>query len=180
MLSEKHNGVYVEIGAFESMRTNNTYLLETKFNWSGVAFEWLEEPAKDYNLHRRNPCLQVDATTFDYLDYFVKNNFPKQIDYLQVDIDPPRDTLNCLKRLPHNEYRFSTITFEHDLYAGNEDVKEEQKELLLSLGYVLAFENVKVVVPDWPDREFEDWWIDPAIVPAEKCVGVSFQVFGPQ
>ena len=178
MLSEKQNGVYVEIGAFESVRTNNTYLLETQFNWTGVAFEWLEEPAKDYNQNRRNPCLQVDATTFDYLDYFVKNNFPKQIDYLQVDIDPPRDTLNCLKRLPHNNYRFSTITFEHDLYAGNADVKEEQKELLLSLGYVLAFENVKVVVPGWPDREFEDWWIDPEVVSEDKYVGIS--PFGPQ
>ena len=173
MLSEKQNGVYVEIGAFESMRTNNTYLLETQFNWSGVAFEWLEEPAKDYNQNRRNPCLQVDATTFDYLDYFIKHNFPKQIDYLQVDIDPPRDTLNCLKKLPHNDYRFSTITFEHDLYAGNADVKEEQKELLFSLGYVLAFENVKVVVPGFTDREFEDWWVDPLVIPEDKYVGVT-------
>jgi hypothetical protein len=177
MLDEKQDGFYVEIGAFESKKTNNTYLLETEFNWTGVAFEWLEEPAKNYNQYRKNPCIKADATTFDYLGYFVSNNFPKQIDYLQVDIDPPRDTLNSLKKLPLDEYRFSTITFEHDLYAGNQDVKEEQKELLSSLGYVLAFENVKVYVPGYPDREFEDWWIDPAVVAEEKYLGVS--PFGP-
>jgi hypothetical protein len=41
----------------------------------------------------------------------------------------------------------------------------------------LAFENVKVYVPGYPDREFEDWWIDPAVVAEEKYLGVS--PFGP-
>ena len=170
MLDEKKNGYYVEIGAFESRKTSNTYLLEGAYDWKGVALEIVLEHAREYNSNRNNPCLCADATDFDYLGYFVEHNFPKQIDYLQVDIEPASQTLKALKQVPLEHYRFSVITFEHDLYYGPENiaVKQEQKELLTSLGYELAVENVMVDAPGWPLREFEDWWIDPKVVSKEK------------
>jgi hypothetical protein len=91
---------------------------------------------------------------------------PKRVDYLQVDIEPAANTLLALKQLPLNDYRFSVITFEHDLYFSPENaaVKQEQIDILSSLGYVLAAENVKVD----ENRAFEDWWIDPQVITPDK------------
>lgn len=161
ILNEKRNGVYVEIGAMDSKDISNTYLLETQYGWTGVGLEILQRRSDEYNLNRSNPCLNVDATTFDYLGYFEENNFPKTIDYLQVDIEPAFQSLKALQSLPLDKYRFSVITFEHDLYddPNNALIKEEAKELLLSFGYVLAVENVI-----YQNAIFEDWYIDSNLV----------------
>jgi hypothetical protein len=162
-LNEKRNGCYVEIGSNDPVLHNNTYLLETEYNWTGVGFEWDQNLANNYNNVRKNKCIVVDATQFDYLKYFQDNNFPKQIDYLQLDIEPAHQTLAALKKIPLTEYRFSVITYEHDLYSdpANEIIKEESKSILFSLGYILVSENVN---DGSPERIFEDWWIDPIVV----------------
>jgi hypothetical protein len=162
-LNEKRNGWYVEIGSNDPIIHNNTYLLETEYDWQGVGFEWDKDLVNFYNSIRKNKCIAADATQFDYLKYFKNNNFPKQIDYLQLDIDPAHQTLSALKRIPLEEYRFSVITYEHDLYADaeNEHIKEESKSILSSFGYKLLLENVD---DGSPDRMFEDWWIDPQVI----------------
>jgi hypothetical protein len=166
MLDEKRDGFYVEVGAYHSKLTSNTYLLEKEFGWKGVAFEILPECAAEYNKNRANPCIQTDATTFNYLEYFKSNNVPKRIDYLQLDIEPASNTLLALKQMPLDEYRFSVITFEHDLYfsPNNETVKLEQQSILRNYGYFCVRDNVKVFAPGYPPREFEDWWIDLRLV----------------
>ena len=162
VLNEKREGYYVEIGSFESYVTSNTYLLETNYDWKGVGLEILPDPAANYNANRKNPCMNVDALTFDYQSYFDEHNFPMQIDYLQVDIEPPLNTLAALAKVLQSNRRFSVITFEHDLYAKKENqaVKDIQKYILSQLGYELIVENVKHV-----SIEFEDWWVDPKAIP---------------
>lgn len=159
VLKEKKNGWYVEIGSGYPIVNNNTYLLETEYGWNGVGIDWDSNCVIEYNNMRKNKCIQTDATQFNYLKYFEENNFPKQIDYLQVDVEPAQQTLLALKRLPLDQYRFSVITYEHDLYAdtANEEIKEESKSILSSLGYKLIAENVD---DGTPSRMFEDWWID--------------------
>ena len=100
---------------------------------------------------------------FDYLKHFQDNGFPKQIDYLQLDIEPAYQTLAALNQIPLTEYRFSVITYEHDLYAdlANKEIKEESVRILSSLGYELLVENVN---DGSPDRIFEDWWIDAQVI----------------
>jgi hypothetical protein len=166
MLDEKQNGFYIEIGAFSSTVGSNTLLLETAYGWKGLGFEIDQTWVNEYNANRRNPCICADATTYDYLACFKYYEVPKRVDYLQLDIDPAVNTLQALKQLPLNDYRFSVITFEHDLYSGGDNaaIKQEQIEILSSLGYVLAANNVKVD----DHREFEDWWIDPAVIAPEK------------
>jgi hypothetical protein len=156
-LNEKRNGFYVEIGGYHSKHDSNTYLLETVYGWSGVALEIDKNRAEEYNQNRSNPCLNVNATSFDYLSYFQENNFPKTIDYLQLDIEPAYQTLSALKSIPLDTYRFSVITFEHDLYVNQNNalIKEDAKELLNSFGYKLVFENVQL-----EGKIFEDWWTD--------------------
>jgi hypothetical protein len=162
-LHGKRNGFYVEIGSFHSKITSNTYLLEKEFDWKGVAFEILPDCVAEYNTNRGNPCIETDATTFNYLEYFQDNNVPKRIDYLQLDIEPASNTLLALKQLPLQDYRFNVITFEHDLYysPNNLAIKVEQQEILKSYGYKLVADNVQVIVAGYPPREFEDWWLDP-------------------
>jgi hypothetical protein len=158
-LSEKRNGTYVEIGAYHSKEISNTYTLEKKYDWSGISFEIVPERAREFNQNRSNPCYVVDATIFNYEQLFEIHKLPKQIDYLQVDIEPAENTLAALKMLPLEKYRFSVITFEHDLYVSDENylIKNMQKEILLDLGYTLVRENVTFPGTEIP---FEDWWID--------------------
>ena len=159
MTKGKSNGVYVEIGAYHSTYISNTYILEKDYGWSGISFEIVEDRVNEFNLNRINKCYMADATLFDYESLFDMLNLPKQIDYLQIDIEPAEKSLMALFALPLKKYRFSVITFEHDLYADpkNIDVKNRQKDLLIGLGYKLVREDVV----DPTGLPFEDWWIDP-------------------
>lgn len=165
VLSRKRNGYYVELGAAHYSEGNNTYLLEKEYDWTGVSFEIEDSMREEFNLNRKNPCMG-DALTFNYIDYFEKNNFPKQIDYLQLDIDAGYDyagrpagnshsTLHGLLAVPLNTYRFTLITFEHDanMYWKNTAIRDAQREILDSFGYSLI------------QRSFhEDWWVDPNVI----------------
>ena len=159
MLDGKRDGVYVEIGADQPRVISNTYLLENNFNWSGVSFELDADKVAFFNTIRKNKCLCEDATLYDYKSIFEERNYPKQIDYLQLDIDPAEGTLRALKVLPLNDYRFSVITYETDVYSSGADIQDEQIEILESHGYQLVAKNVKC-----EGNPYEDWWIDPAIV----------------
>ena len=85
-LEYKRDGYYVELGAFHSRNESNTFILERDFNWHGVSFELRDDRRDEFNANRRNPCYG-DALQFDYLTHFKSNNFPTQIDFLQIDID---------------------------------------------------------------------------------------------
>ena len=158
-LNYKRNGVYVEIGAYHSTEISNTYVLEKDYGWTGVSFEIVQDRVNEFNLNRNNKCYVADATVFDYESLFDRLNLPKQIDYLQIDIEPASNSLLALLALPLEKYRFSVITFEHDLYNDekNIEIKNQQKEILLKLGYTLEKENV---VCNHISLPFEDWWLD--------------------
>lgn len=165
VLDGKRNGTYLEIGADDGITINNTYLLETEYDWTGVAFEWLEPGWSRYVSQRKNPCLCEDATKVDYSQLFKKYKFPTQIDFLQVDIEPAQQTLDALKALPHDKYRFSVICFETAIYLGEHPhVQQEQMDLLNSLGYVMIAKNVSNLGGD----PFEDWWVDPTVVDMDR------------
>lgn len=160
---------YVEIGAGHYKDGNNSFLLETKRGWQGVSLDIDEESVKEFRSLRSNPCLLQDAQTFDYTKYFEENNFPKQIDFLQLDIEDEFDSKGqnndealCLRALiavPLNNYRFSVITFEHNVVQNfkNEWVREVSRRILDSFGYALV-----VRLPH------EDIWVDPNVIPFNK------------
>ena len=158
-LDGKRNGVYVELGADLPRIINNTYLLESEFDWSGVSFEYDPEKVTFFNTIRRNKCICTDATTFDYKFLFQERNYPKQIDYLQLDLDPAEGTLAALKHLPLDDYRFTAITYETDVYRAGADVQDEEIEYLKSYGYELVVRNVAN-----EGNPYEDWWVDPNVV----------------
>lgn len=164
----KKNGFYVELGGSHSSENSSTYNLETHYDWQGFAIEIVPELQKEYSENRKNPCVLGDAMKFNYLKHFDENNFPKQIDFLSVNIDPgyddntgrmagnPAQSLLGLIALPLNLYRFTTIIFEHDSLQNykNESIRDAQREILDALGYSLVFRG-------WA----EDLWVDPNIIP---------------
>jgi hypothetical protein len=169
LLDNKKEGYYVELGAFHSKNGSNTNKLENEFDWKGVSFEIKEDLRKEFNENRSNPCMG-DALDFNYISYFEENLFPKQIDYLQVDIDSgyklngrpdgnAYTSLHGLLAVPLNSYRFTVITFEHDanMYWRNVAMRDVQREILDSLGYSLVVRT-----------ESEDWWVDPNIIDLES------------
>lgn len=169
ILNKKKNGFYVELGAFHSSNGSNTYLLEKEYGWKGVSFDIVDKFREEFNENRSNPCMG-DALDFNYISYFEENNFPKQIDYLQVDIDEgyqinglpagnPYSSLHGLMAVPLSNYRFSVITFEHDanMYWRNINIRDIQREILDSYGYALVVRT-----------EHEDWWVDPKVIPLSE------------
>lgn len=161
MTEEKRNGYYVELGSEEPYKESNTFLLESEYGWTGLPLEIEKHKADKYNASDRiNKCINADALDFDYLDYFEKNNFPKTIDFLQIDIDG-HDEGNCLLALlalPLLKYRFSVIIIEHDVCQNYKraPMRDAQREILSSLKYKLIGQTLG-----------EDWWIDPESVKME-------------
>jgi hypothetical protein len=161
VLKEKTNGFFLEIGSGHPEISNNTNLLENKFNWRGLALDTDENLVNLYNQKRKSTCLKQNALNFNYTDYFVNNDFPKQIDYLQIDVDdtPRNANLLALIQLPLQDYRFSVITIEHDFVRDYtlEKMRDVQRFILSSLDYELVING-----------DSEDFWVDKRNVPQEN------------
>jgi glycosyltransferase involved in cell wall biosynthesis len=155
-LNGKTKGTYLEIGAHEPIFISNTYLLESLFGWRGVSIELNRDMVLRHKAMRTNRCLLGDATTADYSDILDDAAMPSVIDYLSIDIDPPKNSLKALKEIPHDRYQFRVITFENDYSTGGHLERSESRELLQSLGYKLIVSDVS-----WGNRIIEDWWIHP-------------------
>ena len=58
VLNNKKNGYFLEIGANHPIKINNSYLLETKYNWKGIMVECENEFLPLYKQHRPNSNLR--------------------------------------------------------------------------------------------------------------------------
>lgn len=168
MLNGKKNGTYVEIGAMDGVFISNTYLLESQFQWKGLSVDIDPASKKTFKKSKRkNEVIIQDALTIQYAEVFKKLGFPNQVDYLQLDIEPQAQTLNCLKLMPLDTYRFSVITYETDFYDSSVTReaslknRDESRAILQSHGYELVVGNVANTSTEDP---FEDWYVDPKVV----------------
>lgn len=164
ILSGKKNGYFLEIGAWDFKDDNNTYMLESDFGWKGIAVEISRKYARKYNKNRKNTCINSDALAINYAETLALREFPKIIDYLQLDIDPSINTFNCLLKIPFEQYQFRIITFEHDLYVSpqNKVYQEIAHTYLEKYGYERIAKNVR-----YNGLAFEDWYVHPSLVPFE-------------
>ena len=140
-------GQYLEIGANHPIMGNNTYLLEQN-GWYGISIDIDASHATEWKASRRNELMITDALKLNFID-------ASRIDYLQLDIEPAQQTMQCLINMLATGCRFSIITFEHDAYNGNDDIRLFSRQLLEDNGYILA---VPDVLSDF--GPYEDWWID--------------------
>jgi tetratricopeptide (TPR) repeat protein len=160
VLKNKTNGSYLEIGAGDPFYGNNTALLSER-GWKGVSLEIDEGYYQSWLSQRPNDIIiKQDATTADYLN-LATQYLPPEIDYLQLDCDPPENTFKALCQIPFDKLKFKVITYEHDYYCdATRSYKEKSREILKSHGYELLISNVS------PDEKspYEDWWVNPDLV----------------
>jgi len=165
VLKNKQNGYFLEIGSNHPKLINNTYILEKELNWKGIMVEYDQSWIPLYKLERPNSSYIInDATQINYNDILKQNNAPKNIDYLQVDLEVcNRSTLTTLELLNNtifNEYKFATVTFEHDIYDGDRfNTRLASREIFSNRGYILVFPDVRN-----GQHAFEDWYIHPNLV----------------
>lgn len=164
MLKGKKKGSYLEIGSADPFFGSNTALLESNFEWSGVSIEILENEVEKFAKSRKNPIILHDATKVDYSKLLEKYKFATDVDYLQVDCEPPSITYEILTKIPFDKYRFAVITFEHDYYADLTKIyREKSREFLIEKGYTLVGSNIS---PN-DNCAYEDWWVHPELVDAD-------------
>jgi len=171
-LLHKRNGYFVEIGSNHPIEINNTFLLETKYNFKGLMVEYDKNYENLYKEHRPNSIYEMnDARNIDYKKLLDDNSFPKNIDYLQIDLDVDNkstlDTLFLLNNTVFDTYKFATITFEHDFYRGDFfDTRNTSRHLFKARGYLLVFPDVSTdqgcMGSGW--QSFEDWYVHPDLV----------------
>jgi len=154
LLNGKNYGWYLEIGCNVPDYTNNTYLLTKDFNWNGISIDYQDFGDLWRSERPNNFFFPMNALTADY-NSLLSNK--KQIDYLQLDIEPSYNTFEVLKILPTNQ-RYAIITFETDYYLGGDNirVRTESREYLKNLGYELIVPDVLVD----NGNPYEDWYVD--------------------
>jgi len=129
-LKFKKKGTFVEIGSNHPQKINNTWLLETKYNWTGIMIEYEDKFLDRYKRLRPKSHHDIaDARNIEYLELFKQCKMPFNIDYLQVDIKAENhSTLNTLEQLDKtvlDKYKFATITYEHDIYRSIKRVRNK-------------------------------------------------------
>ena len=165
VLNYKKNGYFLEIGSNHPIIINNSYLLETKYNWKGIMVEYVNDFLPLYKEHRPNSIHVInDARTIDYKNLFEKNNFPTSLDYLQIDLEVSNgSTIETLIQLDSNifdTYKFATVTFEHDIYGTNfANTRIESRKIFKKRGYICVFEDINNA--GYP---YEDWYVHPDLV----------------
>jgi hypothetical protein len=162
---EKKNGYFVEIGSNHPINHSNTYLLEKKYNWKGLMVEYDHSFESLYKIHRPASIYRMnDARLVNYRQILDNNNFPENIDYLQIDLDVDNkstlDTFLLLNNTVLDKYKFATITFEHDIYNSNfNNTRLQSRDIFSRRGYLCVFEDINN-----QGNPYEDWYVHPDLV----------------
>ena len=180
MCKFKTNGYFIELGANDAYEGSNTYLLEKGYEWKGIMIEMDNKYVQSYEKERPNSIYVIDdATKIDYIQLFNKYNVPKNIDYLQIDLEPVnRSTIDVLEYFDKHifdKYKFATITFEHDIYHIKKNefenthhvfiyTKNKSREILEKHGYIRVFSDVSDDDCNGFMYPYEDWYIHPDLV----------------
>jgi hypothetical protein len=161
-LDGKRDGFFMDIGCYDPIDISNSYLLETEFDWTGIMLDINRESVEKCKSKRVAICYCADAVTFDYKKALDDNHCPRIVDYISLDIDG-MNTLHTLKALPLLDYEFRVMTFEHDAYAREAEVRTESRAYLESLGYVRICSDVSNA-----GCIYEDWYVNPKYVDVDR------------
>lgn len=171
----KRDGYFLELGSRHPKENNNSYLLEKGFGWKGIMVDKEKTYEEDYKTQRPNSIAIIqDATEIDYKKVFKDNDLSYNLDFFQLDLEvrdnTALETLTKINEELFDEYRFATITMEHDIYTGLDnaiETRNKSREILKERGYYLVFEDI--IDPPHSayacvDSPYEDWWVYPELV----------------
>ena len=153
----KRNGTFADIGAGHPTEISNTFALERHLGWSGILCDIEHAPAL---MSRASQNIVVaDARTTDWGELFARIAVDGWIDFLSLDLEPPDLTLEVLKKLPLDRFRFRVAVVEHDMYReGGHRRAAEMSAIMYRNGYEFAG-TAGMVMDDGTRIDIEDWWI---------------------
>lgn len=174
ILNFEKGGYCVDIGSCHSILSNNTFAFQ-ELDWTSLSIEIESGYNDSYPSTRKlGTHLNENALKVDYKKELEECEFPKNIDYISIDIDTL--SIDVLKLIPFDEYTFKVITIEHDGYLYGDQYRKPQREFLEEKGYLLLCSNVYVEQNGYYGKEcpFEDWWIkeeefDSELIEKIKC-----------
>ena len=158
---------FLDLGCWEPLHCNNTYLLESEYSWSGLLFDVNQGAINKCNKTRTSKAFCVNTQTKEFIETLEKKLEFKTFGYISLDVDDA--SLPTLTNLLESGYSFSCMTFEHDYYRLGDKLKTPSINILESYGYVRLFDNV-ITIPTHCEQEmkkypngqiFEDWWVHP-------------------
>ena len=161
-----NGGTYIDIGAGDPIKGNNTYFLEVEKNWKGFSvdygdadFEKIKKLKKLWKSHpdRKNKIYWENALTINYKEKIIENNLDYEIDFLSCDIDPQQNTFLALKKIISDGIRPTYIAFETDLYREKINYSELAYNFLKPYGYKVGVKNVFSNYKK--NKIFETWFI---------------------
>lgn len=174
-LDGKRRGRYIDLGCERPIEINNTYLLESEFDWKGLSVDFEPTFVEAHSKERKNDTLLHDATTIDW-DWVTNKYKTEHFDYLSLDLDPASTTYNALLNIPLDRVSFSVVTYEHDFYRFGDEWRAKSREHFKNNGYVLLCSDVKS-----GDCIYEDWYYNPRYVESERVIPLqSHSMSGPQ
>lgn len=156
-LQGKRNGTYIDIGAGDPIDISNTYVLEREFGWKGLLCE--KDPVLRAAIIAKRPKNYVveDARTSHWPSLFEAYAVNGWIDYLSLDLEPPELTLEVLRAIPFDQFRFRIATVEHDLYRQGHQRMVEMASIMYANGY--QYVGTAGLKQDGGSVDIEDWWI---------------------
>lgn len=166
ILNEKKNGTFLDFGCRTPIDINNTYLLETVYNFSGLSFDIDSNSILSWINTNRNykNAICGDLTKIDFVNILDNHYNSNIIDYFSFDLEPPILTLEVLKKFPFDKYKFRVITFEHDFYRGYDTLKPS-REIFIKNGYKkIKKEYMNHFETNTQIWFSEDWWIHPELI----------------
>jgi len=182
-LKSLDSGYFLEIGAFDGIKSSNTYRLE-EFGWTGICVEANPETFKKLQKNRKCECVNVAVSNFigelhfnfensvwdkstneigkdkvncvTLTQLFEDYKVPSIIDYMSLDIEGCE--FQALQEFPFDTHICKIITVEHNLYIDGPENKMKIKEILEKNDYICIRENV-AYTKNGLNNPFEDWYI---------------------
>lgn len=158
VLKGKKNGTYIELGANDPYINSNTALLEKEFDWKGISIDPSQSTCYKFKEDRRNTVICADIPQIGFADLFDKHCIDNTVDYLQINCG--ESSVDVLKSIPLDKYKFGVVTLNHDSYRLGPDRRDEMRSILKDRGYILVVKDVAFTEV----CSYEDWYVHPDLV----------------
>lgn len=168
MTQNKMNGVFLDLGCGNGIINNNTYKLESQFNWSGVCVDKNYSIWSECILNRTSVCLNYEIVASENMilnsgqttiNTIIDNYFNgSDIDYLSINLNC--DTLDVIKSIDFDRFNIKLITLQHNRYKTFYNCIDSFHYFLLSKNFERKFIDVTGVVEgnEKFNQPYEDWF----------------------